>query len=266
MKLPFRNRTKPPVARTPDDHMTLFEHLAELRMRIIRAVLAVAVGFVVIMAFYGPLLNFLRGPYDRICEQNPSLNCENNGLFTLSPLEGFSTRISISIYGGIVLALPVVLWQIWKFVVPGLHKKEKQYAIPFIVSSVALFLLGGAIAYWTLDKALEFLIQVSGPDVQQAFQISKYVSFVGLMVAAFGVGLEFPVLLVFLQLVGVLSHKMLFRQWRYAIVVILALAAVITPSGDPISLAALSVPMLVLYVVAAGIGWWIARRRARAAA
>jgi sec-independent protein translocase protein TatC len=165
-----------------------------------------------------------------------------------------------------VLALPVILWQVWKFVVPGLHKKEKQYAIPFIVSSVALFALGATIAYWTLNKALEFLIQVSGPDVQQAFQISKYVSFVGLMIAAFGVGLEFPVLLVFLQLVGVLSHRTLFRQWRYAIVVIIVLAAMITPSGDPISLAALSVPMLILYFVAAGIGWWIDRRRTRAAA
>ncbi len=158
----------------------------------------------------------------------------------------------------------MILWQIWKFVVPGLHKKEKQYAIPFIVSSVALFALGAFIAYSTLPKALQFLIEVSGPDVQQSFQISKYISFVGLMVAAFGVGLEFPVLLVFLQIAGVLKYQTLFSGWRYAIVGIVVLASVITPSGDPVSLAALAVPMLVLYFVSALIGMFVQRRRAKA--
>lgn len=264
MKLPWRRSGRRPVAKTADDHMTLIEHLGELRMRVIRAVLGVVVGFIVVMAFYGPILRFLKEPYERICEDNPSLNCQNAGLFILSPVEGFSTRISISAYGAIILALPVILWQIWQFVVPGLHKKEKQYAVPFIISAVALFALGAFIAYSTLPKALEFLIQVSGPDVQQAFQISKYISFVGLMVAAFGVGLEFPVLLVFLQLAGVLKYQTLFGGWRYAIVGIVVLASVITPSGDPISLAALAVPMLVLYFVAALIGMVVQRRRAKA--
>ena len=135
-----------------------------------------------------------------------------------------------------------------------------------ILAAVALFALGGFIAYWTLDKALEFLIDFSGPDLQQVFQISKYLSLVGLMVAAFGVGLEFPVLLVFLQLAGVLDHRVLFRQWRLAIVIIVAVAAIITPSGDPISLAALSIPMVILYFVAALIGLIVQRRRERAEA
>ncbi|MEZ5259918.1 MAG: twin-arginine translocase subunit TatC [Ilumatobacteraceae bacterium] len=248
----------------PDDHMTLIEHLAELRMRLIRSVLAIVGGFIIVMALYRPILNFLSEPYNRICAQDASLNCENNGLFILSPMEGFSTRMSVSLYGGVVLALPVILWQIWRFVVPGLHKKEKQYALPFVFSSIVLFLLGGFIAYWTLDKALQFLISFSGADIRQAFQISQYVRFVGIMIAAFGVGMEFPVLLVFLQLVGVLKYQMLFRAWRYAIVGIVALAAIITPSGDPISLAALSVPMIALYFVAALIGMFVQRRRAKA--
>ncbi|MEZ5216619.1 MAG: twin-arginine translocase subunit TatC [Ilumatobacteraceae bacterium] len=104
--------------------------------------------------------------------------------------------VSVSTAGS--LALPVILWQTWRFVVPGLHKKEKQYALPFVFSSIVLFLLGGFIAYWTLDKALQFLISFSGADIRQAFQISQYVRFVGIMIAAFGVGMEFPVLLVFL--------------------------------------------------------------------
>ena len=98
--------------------------------------------------------------------------------------------------------MPVILWQIWRFIVPALHAKEKRYAIPFILSSVALFVLGGLLAYLTLEKALEFLIAWSGDDVSALFQVSKYVSLVGLMVAAFGIGFQFPVLLVFLQLVG----------------------------------------------------------------
>ena len=185
--------------------MTLIEHLAELRMRIVRARARASCRLHRRDGVLRPDPQVPEGPYERICNTDPASTCENNGLYILSPLEGFSTRITISVYGGIILALPVILWQIWQFIVPGLHKKEKQYAIPFIVSSVALFVLGGGIAYWTLDKALQFLIEFSGPDVRQAFQISKYISFVGLMIAAFGVGLEFPVLLVFLQLVGVLK-------------------------------------------------------------
>ncbi len=266
MKLPFRTRARRPMARTPDDEMTLLEHLAELRTRIIRSVLAVAVGTIGVLAFYGPILRALEKPYTSICRRDASLRCADNGLYILSPLEGFSTRVSISVYGGVIIALPVILWQIWRFIVPGLHKREKQYAVPFVVSSVLLFLLGGVIAYWTLDKALQFLIDFSGPDVRQAFQVSKYISFVGLMIAAFGVGLEFPLVLVFLQLVGVVKYQALFRGWRYAIVAIVAIAAVITPSGDPYSLAALSIPMLVLYFVAATIGMIVQRRRAKAAA
>jgi sec-independent protein translocase protein TatC len=155
----------------------------------------------------------------------------------------------------------VVLWQIWRFVVPALHAKEKRYAIPFVFSSVVLFLLGGFFAYFTLDKGLEWLISWSGSDVQQAFQISKYVSFVGLMVAAFGIGFEFPVLLVFLQLVGVLQPRQLLKGWRVAIVVIVVIAAVITPSGDPITLALLSVPLMIFYFISILIGHLGTRNR-----
>jgi sec-independent protein translocase protein TatC len=179
----------------------------------------------------------------------------------LTPMEGLSTRFRVSLYGGVILAIPVLLWQIWKFIVPGLHPNERRYAIPFVLSSVVLFLAGAALAYLTLDKGLEFLINFSGDDVQQVFQVSKYISFVGLMVAAFGVGLEFPVLLTFLQLVGVVNYRSLFKQWRLAICGIVALAAVITPSGDPFTLAALAIPMILLYFVSAFIGRFVQRRR-----
>lgn len=262
MKLRFGNKESeaPQEAAGPDERMTLVEHLAELRSRIIRAVLAIAVGVVIVMAFYNPILQFITGPYRSICNERPELGCEGT-LFSLGPLDGFSTRLRVSMYGGIVLALPVLLWQLWRFIVPALHAKERRYAIPFILSSIALFALGGYIAYWTLDKALEFLITWSGDDVNQAYQVGKYVGLVGLMVAAFGIGFEFPVLLVFLQLVGVLTPQTLLKGWRYAILAIFVIAAVITPSGDPISMLALAIPMTIFYLISILIGLAFQRRK-----
>ncbi len=243
-----------------EDAMTLTEHLGELRSRIIRAVLAVVIGMMGVLAFYEPVLRFLRQPYDNVCQRRPDLvsNCD---FYSLGPLEGFNARLKISLYGGLILALPVVLWQIWRFVVPALHAKEKRYAIPFVFSSVLLFVVGGFFAYFTLDKGLEWLISWSGEDVQQAFQISKYVSFVGLMIAAFGIGFEFPVLLVFLQLVGVLKPRQLIKGWRVAILVIVVIAAVITPSGDPITLMLLTVPLILFYFISILIGYIGTRNR-----
>lgn len=254
--------------------MTLFEHLAELRMRIIRAGLAVMLGVVVVVAFYDQVLRFLTAPYKDLCERKPAGYCGDSfdpetgelRLFFLDPIEGLSTRFRVAFYGGLVLALPVVLWQLWKFVVPALHKHEKKYALGFVISSVLLFALGGAIAFTTLERALEFLISWAGEDTAPVFQVERYIRLVTLMFLAFGIGFTIPVLLVFLQLLGVLSWRTLLGGWRYAIVGTFVIAAAITPSGDPISLLALSVPMILLYFAAILIGWLDQRRKRRAGA
>ena len=240
--------------------MSLVDHLAELRMRLIRSILAVALGAAAVLAFYDPVLKFLTKPYRDLCASRPDFKCDGS-LFALGPLDGLSARMRIAGYGGLILALPVLLWQLWRFIVPALSKKEKRYTVPFIVSSVVLFSLGCSIAYWTLSKALQFLISWSGTEVNQAFQITKYISLVTLMILAFGVGFLSPLLLVFLQLVGVLTPRTLLSQWRYAIVAIFFLAAVITPSGDPITLMALGFPLTVLYFVAILVGFVAIRRR-----
>jgi sec-independent protein translocase protein TatC len=263
---------KRPTLKTPDDAMTLTEHLAELRVRIIRAALAVVVGAIVVIAFYDQVLDFLLRPYERLCERRGAdfcgLSYGDDGvvLFNFDPVAGLTTRIRIASYGGIILALPVILWQLWRFIVPALHAKEKKYAIPFVVSSVLLFALGATLAYLTLEPALEFLISWAGSDVDQAFEVSKYVRLVTLMVTAFGVGFLFPVLLVFLQLVGAITPGRLLRSWRYAIVAVFVVAAVITPSGDPVSLLALALPMTLLYFVSVLVGWLVTRRRGQPAA
>lgn len=254
----------------PAQHeMTLTEHLAELRMRIIRAGLAVLVGAIVVVAFYDTILGWMLEPYANLCARKPEEFCGRSidpttgdvTLFTLDPIEGLTTRLRVSFYGGIVLAMPVVLWQVWKFVVPALHKNERRYAFGFVISSVALFLLGCFIAFSTLEKALEFLIGWAGNDVDPAFRVESYIRLVTLMCIAFGVGFTIPVLLVFLELLEVLRPQTLLSAWRYALVGTFVVAAAITPSGDPISLLALSVPMIVLYFLAILIGWIVQRRR-----
>jgi sec-independent protein translocase protein TatC len=264
LRLPFR--TQLPKLKTPDDKMSLRDHLQELRIRLVRSVLAVTLGFVVIIIFYKSVLEFLSKPLFRLCEGgtvNPGAGRTCAELVSLSPLDAFGARVSISVYGGLIIALPVLMWQLWRFIAPALHHNEKKYAVSFVLSSVGLFLLGCTIAYLTLEPALQFLIQFG--QAQPTYQISKYVSFVGLMAAAFGIGFQFPVLLVFLQIVNVLTWRKLLKWWRQAILVIVIIAATITPSGDPISLIALAIPMTILYFVSIVIGRMIERSRARKA-
>lgn len=245
----------------PIEAMSMMDHLRELRMRLVRSVLAIGISTLVLLAFYDQLKNLLTRPYTDLCLRRPDFKCDGS-LFSLGPLDGFSARMRVCLYGGLVLALPIILWQIWRFIVPALSKREKNYAVPFIGSSVLLFSVGCYLAYWTLDKALEFLISWSGEDVTQAYQITKYINLVVMMMLAFGVAFLSPVLLVFLQLVSVVTPKTLIKQWRYAVMGIFVAAAAITPSGDPISMMALAIPLTVLYLIAVLVGWLLTRRRA----
>lgn len=264
IRLPFRSSL--PKLKSPSDTMSLRDHLAELRVRIVRAVLAVALGFTVIIVFYKSVLDFLSEPLFRLCNDGvvkPDAGRTCTELISLGPIDAFGARVSISVYGGLIIALPVVMWQLWRFIAPALHHRERKYAVGFVLSSVGLFLLGCTIAYLTLEPALKFLIDFG--QAQPTYQISKYISFVGLMAAAFGIGFQFPVLLVFLQIVNAVDWRQLLKWWRYALVIIVVIAAGITPSGDPISLVALAVPMTFLYFVSILIGRIIEVRRAKKA-
>src|SRR5690606_30768150 len=132
-------------------------------------------------------------------------------------------------------------------ITPGLHPREKRYAVPFVAAGVLLFVLGATLAFWTVPKALEFLVDIGGDQFEQFFSGRAYLSFLVKMMVGFGIGFEFPILLVFLQLAGMLTPEQLGASRRYAIVGIVVLVAVITPSGDPISLAILSVPMYLFF-------------------
>jgi sec-independent protein translocase protein TatC len=229
--------------------MSLVEHLTELRKRLMIAIGAVAVGAVIGFIIYNPVLSFLKHPY---CDTLPAGRACS--LYVQDPLEGFAIRLKVAGYTGLFLAFPVVLWQLWRFITPGLHPKEKRYAIPFILSSIVLFSLGAALAYLTFSKALQFLQTVGGPSFEQIYSPAKYLRLVMLMFLAFGLAFEFPVLLVFLELAGVLTTAQLKKWRRPAAVIILVVAAVITPSQDPWTLLAMSVPMYIFYEASILIG------------
>jgi sec-independent protein translocase protein TatC len=236
----------------------VWEHIAELRRRLLICIVAVALGGVVAYIAWPLLIDLITKPFCRQVE-----DCQ---LYATDPLAPFTIRLQVSLYGGVILAMPVLLWQLWRFVTPGLHKNERRYVIPFVVCALLLFGMGATLAYFALGPALDFLFGVAGPDVAQIPTVDRYLTLTLYMMLAFGIGFEFPVLLVALQLVGILQPRQLASARRYAAVSIVVVAAVITPSGDPITLAVLALPMYLLYEASILIGWLVARRRSRNAA
>ena len=249
-------------------HMTLVEHLSELRSRLIKSILALAAGGVVCWVFYPFILDLLLQPYCRtfpIEERVDSGLFGPNGgcnLFVTDPLEPFSVRLTVAGYGGLGLAMPILLWQVWRFVAPGLYKHEKRYALPFVAGGVLLFAGGALLAYWSLPRALDFLALIGGADLVSLFSPKRYLGFVVKMMMAFGIAFQFPIALISLQAVGILQNRTLRKNRSYALVGIVVLVAVITPSGDPFTLMALSVPMYAFYEISILYGV-IARRRRR---
>jgi sec-independent protein translocase protein TatC len=240
-------RVRRGTSRPDPNNMTLTEHLGELRRRIIISILAGMGGGVVAFALYPQILGFFTHPY---CQLQPH-NC---GLYITGPLQGLSVRVEVAVYGGLFLASPIILWQVWRFITPGLRPNEKRYAVPFILSSILLFTLGASIAYLVFPHALGFLNGIGGRNLHLIYSPNSYLNLIVLLMVAFGVAFEFPVVLVSLELVGVLSPERL-RAWRRpAIVVIFTLAAFFIPSSDPFSLFALAIPMVIFYEGAIVVG------------
>ena len=229
------------------DAMTLTEHLTELRRRLLVGVIGFLIAAVVAFLAYNQILAFLKGPY---CHANHG-HC---ALYVTSPLDGLSLRIKIAAFGGLVLASPILLFELWRFITPGLKKNEKRYAIPFVVSSVVLFLCGVGVAYVSFSHALVFLGSIGGPGLQEIYNPNQYLSLIIWMMIIFGLTFEFPVLLVSLELARVVTPAQLLGWWRWAIISITVASAVFTPSGDPLSMLALAVPLVAFYFMAIGIG------------
>jgi sec-independent protein translocase protein TatC len=247
-----------PASSNPEGAMSLVEHIAELRHRLFVALIALAIGMVFGFLLYHRVLDWLVHPYCSVKHDvDPGSTCR---LVVTDPLESFSIRLKMSAYLGMLFASPVVLWQLWRFITPGLKDNEKRYAVPFIVSSIALFLMGAALAIATFPKTLDFLAAFGGSDLELLYTPTKYLGLLVMMMLIFGLGFEFPIILVFLEIAHVLRWQQLAKYRRYAVVGIFVVDAVITPSGDPVTLLAMAIPMCIFYEISILIGRFALRR------
>ena len=227
--------------------MTLAEHLAEARRRFLVSAAAVLVFGVASFIFYPQILHVLQRPY---CAATPR-SCR---FLVTNPLDGLTLRIKIGLFGGLLLASPVLFWQVWRFITPGLKAKERRYAVPFVVCSILFFAGGVAVAYFSFGHAISFLESIGGNSLVTFYNPNQYLTLFLLMMFIFGVTFEFPVVLVAIELAGLVSPNQLLKSWRYAVIAITVASAVFTPSGDPLSMMALAVPLTVFYFLAIGIG------------
>ena len=248
MKAASRWRRKSPEEK--QGTMSLIDHLRELRHRLLICLWALVVGSVIGFVLYEPAMDLIQKPYCTFLRENPDKNPfpeQGCSLVFLGAIDGFLITVKVILFLALVVALPVLLYQLWAFIVPGLTSRERRWALPFVALSVVLFLLGGLFAYLTLPKALDFLLSVGGDFVSPLLTVDKYVGFVIFTILAFGLGFEFPILLISLSAAGVLSADTMRRYRRQVILGLSIFAAVITPSPDPISMLALLIPLYLFY-------------------
>lgn len=225
--------------------MTMMEHLTELRQRLIYSLVAFLAVSVVAFMFFDPISDFLLRPLCKLPEDRLGPNgCK---LVFTGAMEPISVRLKVTAMVGIVGAAPFWLYHLWAFVVPGLTADERKYAFPFVATSIGLFAIGSSFAYITLPTALKFLIGFGGENLIPFFTANEYLGFVGLLIVVFGVVFELPLLLYFLGLAGVVSVEALRKARRPAIVGITLVAALATPSQDPYTMLAMSVPLYAFY-------------------
>ena len=174
---------------TDRSQMTLVGHLEELRRRMLLVVGAVLAGAVACWILYPQILDLLLEPYCSIREDGAASAMFGEGcdLLVTDPLEPFSVRMTVAGYGGIVMAMPVILWHTWRFISPGLYPKERRWALPFVLIGTLLFLAGCGLAYWSIPRALDFLVDIGGPDLVSVFSPARYLGFVVKMTVAFGI-------------------------------------------------------------------------------
>lgn len=258
------NQPEPPrpAEEDPTEKMSFFDHLGELRRRILYSVLAIAAGFGVGFYYAEPAFRFLSEP---MMQAFRAAGLGERQMIFTSPLGALRLYISVGLYLGVVLALPVILHQVWLFVAPGLYRNERRAAMSFLFSAVLLFLAGTAFGYYiVLPVTLEFLIGLQGPFTAM-ISINEYFDLALLVLLGLGVVFQLPILIFILSLFGIVTPRFLWRNFRYAVLAIAILAAVVTPTTDIITMSVFMGPMLVLYLLGIGVSFLVARRRAREA-
>lgn len=236
--------------------MTLMEHLRELRSRLFKASLGVLVGLAIGMFFAERVQNFLNAPY---CEFKHLDVCPFNAT---SPIDVFMLQLKIGLYFGLLVASPIWLYQLWAFVAPGLHRNERRYTYAFTAIAVPLFAAGAFLAFFVVSKSLTFFLNMSD-GVTVNLDLTGYFEFVTGVMLMFGIGFEFPLVLLMLNFAGMVTGKRMLGWWRPAIFLMFLFAAIVTPTPDPFGMSALALAMAVLYFIAVGVSLLNDKRRGR---
>jgi len=256
---------EPSSAKSPQDAMpamSFLDHLEELRRRIIYSIIAIAVGFFACWGYAEKIVGWMQKPIMEALQRNGMPQT----LVYLNPTDPFNLYLKVGALAGLFVACPVVLYQLWMFISPGLYRHEKRYVTPFMISTVGLFLAGGAFGYKVVyPAALEFLIGY-GKQFQPMITIHEYTDLFLTVILGLGVVFELPILVFFLALMGVVSAGWMWRNVRYSILVIFVIAAIITPTADILNMCIFAAPMVVLYLGSIGIAYLVhpKQRKARA--
>lgn len=230
--------------------MTYLQHLEELRRRIIVSALSVVVAFAVAWIFAWDILAILKGPAGSM-----TLNY-------MGPMEPFLVRFKLALFGGLLLALPVVLFEILSFVSPALKHKERSYTLGVLFMIVAFFAVGVLFGYrFIMPAGIKWLLGVAGTQMRPVISANQYINFAGWFMLGLGVAFETPVFIWLLVALGVMTPEQLTRQWRWAIIIILLVASLITPDWSPVTMTLVAIPMALLYIISIGLAQLTARRR-----
>ena len=240
--------------------MTLIGHLEELRNRIIRILIVVFVGFLVCWGFAKEIYRFLAVP---VMEVLP----EGNKLVFLKITDPFFLYVKVAALAAVFLTSPYLLFQIWRFVAPGLYRKERRYSLPFIFFGSTFFLGGGIFAYYiAFPFAVEFLVGIGIEDFEPAITGSSYFSFLLTVILGLGVMFELPMFIFLLSQIGLVTPRFLIRNFRWAVLIIFVVAAIITPTPDIVNLTLFAVPTILLYLLGVGAAALVQRKKKREAA
>jgi sec-independent protein translocase protein TatC len=242
--------------------MSLLEHLEELRRRIIYALVSVVVGVGATFAYAEEIFRLMERP---ILEALRNNHMAEKLVYT-SPTDPFNVYLKIALISGLFVASPAVMYQVWAFIAPGLYRDEKKYVVPFLFFNVGLFLAGGLFGYKIVyPAALTFLIEY-GKDFQPMITIGEYTDLFLTIIIGLGVVFELPTLIFFLSLLGIVDAPFLWRNIRYAILIIFTISAVLTPTTDILNLCIFAAPMVGLYILSIGIAWLVHPKRRKKAA
>ncbi|HEY1676186.1 MAG TPA: twin-arginine translocase subunit TatC [Candidatus Sulfotelmatobacter sp.] len=246
----------PPVKEEEKDSMPtmgFLDHLEELRKRVIYSVVAVGVGFGVCWWKVERIYEFVQRPITDVLTKN-HLPAK---LGYLNPTDPFNLYLKVAALAGLFLTSPFVLYQVWMFISPGLYRKEKRYVVPFMFSTIALFLSGGYFGYRIVyPRALDFLINM-GSHFQPMITIGEYTQLFISIVLGLGLVFEMPILVFFLAFMGIMSPSFMVKNFRYAILVIFIIAAIITPTPDITNMCVFAAPMVILYGLSIGVAWLV---------